>query len=140
MGSLRPITSSSWTWRCSARSASVGVCPPHSASRPGCWPRYSAQQSHELEYPKNAEVFSCTIDRARENIAEEDEFAGRLAPREREVLLMHEVRGVPLREVALALGIAPTEADRLLASARRRSRRRQGGPLWERSLHCPIES
>jgi DNA-directed RNA polymerase specialized sigma24 family protein len=79
-------------------------------------------QSHELEYPKNAEVFSGTVDRAREDVAEEDEFAGRLAPREREVLLMHEVHGVPLQEVALALGIAPTEADGLLASARRRSR------------------
>jgi RNA polymerase sigma factor (sigma-70 family) len=79
-------------------------------------------QSHELEYPKNAEVFSGTVDRAREDVAEEDEFVGRLAPREREVLLMHEVHGVPLQEVALALGIAPTEADGLLASARRRSR------------------
>ena len=79
-------------------------------------------QSHELEYPKNAEVFSGTVDRAREDVAEEDEFAGRFAPREREVLLMHEVHGVPLQEVALALGIAPTEADGLLASARRRSR------------------
>jgi DNA-directed RNA polymerase specialized sigma24 family protein len=78
-------------------------------------------QSHELEYPKNAEVFSGTVNRAREDVAEEDEFAGRLAPREREVLLMHEVHGVPLQEVALALGIAPTEADGLLASARRRS-------------------
>ena len=79
-------------------------------------------QSHELEYPKNAEVFSGTVDRAREDVAEEDEFAGRLAPREREVLLMHEVHGVPLQEVALALGITPAEAEGLLASARRRVR------------------
>ena len=79
-------------------------------------------RSHELDYPKDAEVFSGTVDRAREDVAEEDEFAGRFAPREREVLLMHEVHGVPLQEVALALGIAPTEADGLLASARRRVR------------------
>jgi len=79
-------------------------------------------QSHELDYPKNSEVFSGTVDRAREDVADEDEFVGRLAPREREVLLMHEVHGVPLQEVALALGIAPAEAEGLLASARRRVR------------------
>jgi DNA-directed RNA polymerase specialized sigma24 family protein len=77
-------------------------------------------QSHELEYPKNSQVFSGTVDRAREDVADEDEFVGHLAAREREVLLMHEVHGVPLQEVALALGIAPTEAEGLLASARRR--------------------
>jgi RNA polymerase sigma factor (sigma-70 family) len=79
-------------------------------------------QSHELEYPKNSQVFSGTVDRAREDVAEEDEFVGWLAPREREVLLMHEVHGVPLQEVALALGITPAEAEGLLASARRRVR------------------
>jgi DNA-directed RNA polymerase specialized sigma24 family protein len=51
-----------------------------------------------------------------------DEFVGHIAPREREVLLMHEVHGVPLQEVAPALGIAPAEAEGLLASARRRVR------------------
>jgi DNA-directed RNA polymerase specialized sigma24 family protein len=35
---------------------------------------------------------------------------------------MHKVHGVALQEVALALGILPTEAERLLASARRRLR------------------
>ena len=80
-------------------------------------------QSHELEYPKNSQVFSGTVARAREeDVAEEDEFVGWLAPREREVLLMHEVHGVPLQEVALALGITPAEAEGLLTSARRRVR------------------
>ena len=79
-------------------------------------------QSHELEYPKNSQVFSGTVDRAREDVAEEDEFVGWLAPREREVLLMHEVHGVPLQEVAPAVGITPAEAEGLLASARRRVR------------------
>jgi RNA polymerase sigma factor (sigma-70 family) len=79
-------------------------------------------QSHELEYPRNAQVFSGTVDGAREDAAEDDEFAGRLAPREREVLLMHEVHGVPLGEVAAALGISADEAERLLAAARRRMR------------------
>jgi DNA-directed RNA polymerase specialized sigma24 family protein len=79
-------------------------------------------QSHELEYPRDAEVFSGTVDRPREDAADDDELVGRLAPREREVLLMHEVHGVALQEVALALGIPPTEAERLLASARRRLR------------------
>jgi DNA-directed RNA polymerase specialized sigma24 family protein len=41
---------------------------------------------------------------------------------ERQVLLMHEVHGVALREVALALAIPPAEAEQLLASARRRLR------------------
>jgi RNA polymerase sigma factor (sigma-70 family) len=79
-------------------------------------------QSHELEYPRNAQVFSGTVDRAREDAAADDEFAGRLAPREREVLLMHEVHGVPLGEVAAALGISAEEAEGLLAAARRRVR------------------
>lgn len=79
-------------------------------------------QSHELDYPRNSEVFSGIVDRAREDVADDDEFVGWLAPREREVLLMHEVHGVPLQEVALALGIPPTEAEGLLASARRRVR------------------
>src|SRR6202047_2529473 len=79
-------------------------------------------QSHELEYPKNSQVFSGTVDRAQEDVAEEDEFVGWLAPRERGVLLMPEVHGVPWQEVALALGITPAEAEGLLASARRRVR------------------
>ena len=54
--------------------------------------------------------------------ATEDDLVGRLASREREVLLMHEVHGVALQEVALALGIPATEADRLLSSARHRLR------------------
>jgi RNA polymerase sigma-70 factor, ECF subfamily len=79
-------------------------------------------QSHELEYPRDAEVFGGTVDRAREGAADDDELVGRLTPREREVLLMHEVHGVSLQEVGLALGIPPTESEKLLASARRRLR------------------
>jgi DNA-directed RNA polymerase specialized sigma24 family protein len=79
-------------------------------------------QSHELDYPRDAEVFTGAVHRAREDAANDDELAGRLAPRERQVLLMHEVHGVALREVALALGIRPAEAEQLLASARRRLR------------------
>jgi DNA-directed RNA polymerase specialized sigma24 family protein len=60
-------------------------------------------QSHELDYPRTSEVVSGVVDRAREDTADEDEFAGRLSPREREVLLMHEMHGVPLKEVALSL-------------------------------------
>jgi RNA polymerase sigma factor (sigma-70 family) len=77
-------------------------------------------QSYELDYPRDAEVFSGTVDRAREDAANDDELVGRLAPRERQVLLMHEVHGVALREIALALGIPPAKVDLLLASARRR--------------------
>jgi RNA polymerase sigma-70 factor (ECF subfamily) len=77
-------------------------------------------QSHELDYPRNSEVFSATIDRAREDAEEDDELVGRLAPREREVLLMHEAHDVPLQKVALALGIPTAEVEGLLASARRR--------------------
>ena len=79
-------------------------------------------QSHELDYPRNSEVFSGTVDSAREDVANDDEFIGWLAPREREVLLMHGVHGVPMQEVALALGIPPTEAEGLLSAARRRVR------------------
>ncbi len=82
-------------------------------------------QSYELDYPRNSEVFSGTVDRTREDVANDDEFVGWLAPREREVVLMHEVHGVPMQEVALALGIPPTEAEGLLSAARRR----QGSPL-----------
>jgi DNA-directed RNA polymerase specialized sigma24 family protein len=82
-------------------------------------------QSYELHYPRNSEVFSGTVDRTREDVANDDEFVGWLAPREREVVLMHEVHGVPMQEVALALGIPPTEAEGLLSAARRR----QGSPL-----------
>jgi len=76
-------------------------------------------QSHELDYPKSAEVLSGEVDPAAAN---DDELVGRLAPRERQVLLLHEVHGVALREVALALAIPPAEAEQLLASARRRLR------------------
>jgi DNA-directed RNA polymerase specialized sigma24 family protein len=79
-------------------------------------------QSHELDYPRDAEVFSGTVDRGRDDAVDDDELVGRLAPRERQVLLMHEVHGVDLREVALALGIPPAEAEQLLASARSRLR------------------
>lgn len=79
-------------------------------------------QSHELDYPRNSEVFSGSVDCVREDPANEDEFVGLLAPREREVLLMHEVHGVALHEIALALGISPNEAEGHLASARRRVR------------------
>jgi DNA-directed RNA polymerase specialized sigma24 family protein len=79
-------------------------------------------QSYELEYPRNAEVFSGTVDDVREDAASDDELVGRVAPREREVLLMHEVHGVGLPEVALALGIPLSEAENLLANARRRVR------------------
>jgi DNA-directed RNA polymerase specialized sigma24 family protein len=80
-------------------------------------------QSYELAYPRNAEVFSGAVNRPPEAAANDDELVGRLAPREREVLLMHEVHGVPLAEIALALAIPPAEAAQLLASARRRLRR-----------------
>jgi DNA-directed RNA polymerase specialized sigma24 family protein len=85
-------------------------------------------QSHELDYPRTSEVFSGTVDRAREDTADEDEFAGRLAPREREVLLMHEIHGVPLQEVALSFGISPAETERLLKNARARIRAADKAP------------
>jgi DNA-directed RNA polymerase specialized sigma24 family protein len=75
-----------------------------------------------VDYPRDTKVFSDTVDRAREEDANDDELAGLLAPREREVLLMHEVHGVGLSEVALALRIPLTETERLLANARRRLR------------------
>jgi DNA-directed RNA polymerase specialized sigma24 family protein len=68
-------------------------------------------QSYELAYPRNAEVFSGAVNRPPEAAANDD------------VLLMHEVHGVPLAEIALALAIPPAEAAQLLASARRRLRR-----------------
>jgi DNA-directed RNA polymerase specialized sigma24 family protein len=79
-------------------------------------------QLHELDYPRDAQVFSGTVDFAGEDVANDDELVGRLAPREREALLMCEVHGVALQEVALALGIPPTELKRLLDNARRRVR------------------
>jgi RNA polymerase sigma factor (sigma-70 family) len=79
-------------------------------------------QSHQLEYPRNAQVFSGSVDDAQEDPADDDELVGTLPPREREVLLMHEVHGVSLQEAALALGIPLTEAERFLDSARRRVR------------------
>jgi DNA-directed RNA polymerase specialized sigma24 family protein len=85
-------------------------------------------QSHELDYPRTSEVFSGMVDRAREDTADEDEFVGRLAPREREVLLMHEVHGVPLQEVALSLGISLAETERLLKNARGRLRAADKAP------------
>jgi DNA-directed RNA polymerase specialized sigma24 family protein len=96
-------------------------------------PRYQEDdedfwQSHELDYPKASEVFSGMVDRAREDTADEDEFVGRLAPREREVLLMHEMHGVPLQEVALSLGISLAETERLLKNARGRLRAADKAP------------
>jgi DNA-directed RNA polymerase specialized sigma24 family protein len=90
-------------------------------------------QSYELEYPRNATVFSGTVDRVREDAASDDELVGRLAPREREVLLMHEVHGVALQEVALALGIPLTEVERLLASAHHRLR--AAGQATDKATH-----
>jgi hypothetical protein len=37
-------------------------------------------QSYELDYPRNTEVFSGTVDRPREDAANDDELVGRLAP------------------------------------------------------------
>jgi DNA-directed RNA polymerase specialized sigma24 family protein len=81
-----------------------------------------------LDYPRSSEVVSGMVDRAREDTADEDEFAGRLAPREREVLLMHEMHGVPLQEVALSFGISPAETERLLENARGRLRAADKAP------------
>jgi DNA-directed RNA polymerase specialized sigma24 family protein len=72
-------------------------------------------------------VFSGMVDRAREDIADQDEFVGRPAPREREVLLMHEMHGVPLQAVALSLGISLAETERLLKNERGRPTRRLQG-------------
>jgi DNA-directed RNA polymerase specialized sigma24 family protein len=77
-------------------------------------------QSHELDYPRNVRMFSGTVDRPREDATSDDELVGLLAPREREVLLMHGVHGVALPEVASAVGIPLAEAERLLVSARNR--------------------
>jgi RNA polymerase sigma factor (sigma-70 family) len=85
-------------------------------------------QSHELDYPRNSEIVSGMAERAPEGSADEDEFVGRLAPREREVLLMHEMHGVPLQEVALSLGISRAEAERLLENARGRVRAADKAP------------
>jgi len=52
----------------------------------------------------------------------EDELFQELDPRSREVLLMHELRGVPLHEIALALGIAELQVRAILKGARRRLR------------------
>ena len=79
-------------------------------------------QSHELDYPRNVRVFSGTVDRPREDTTSDDELVGLLDPREREVLLMREVHGMALPELASAVGIPLTEAERLLASARNRLR------------------
>jgi DNA-directed RNA polymerase specialized sigma24 family protein len=79
-------------------------------------------QLHELDHPRNAEVFSGKVDRVREDVADEDELAGRLAPYEREVFLMHEVHGVALQEIAMAVGLPEAEVERLLSSARHRLR------------------
>jgi DNA-directed RNA polymerase specialized sigma24 family protein len=79
-------------------------------------------KSHELDYPRNARIFSRTVDQPREDATSDDELVGLLDPREREVLLMHEVHGVALLEVASAVGIPLSEAERLLTSARNRLR------------------
>jgi DNA-directed RNA polymerase specialized sigma24 family protein len=79
-------------------------------------------QSHELDYPRTMRVVSGAADHARDDPANDDELVGLLDPREREVLLMHEVHGVALPEIASAVRITLTEAERLLASARDRLR------------------
>jgi DNA-directed RNA polymerase specialized sigma24 family protein len=81
--------------------------------------------SYELEYPKSAQVFSGDVDETPDEATNDDELVGRLAPRERQVLLMHEAHGVSLPEIALALGIPLAEAQHLLARARRRLRPRE---------------
>jgi DNA-directed RNA polymerase specialized sigma24 family protein len=76
----------------------------------------------ELDYPTTLRVISGAIDRPRDDVANDDELVGLLDPREREVLLMHEVHGVALLEIPSAVRITLTEAERLLASARDRLR------------------
>jgi DNA-directed RNA polymerase specialized sigma24 family protein len=77
---------------------------------------------YEPEYPKNWSVFVEPPPEPPGQAAKDDELAGRLEPNEREVLLMHEVHGLPLRDVAVALGLAQAKAARLLESARHRIR------------------
>ena len=129
------------------------ICPPHSASKRGRWPRFSAREKCWLRGRMSAAVrrpsssprgsnptrstrkttktfgnhtswtiFSGTVDRPWEDAASDDELVGLLDPREREVLLMREVHGMALPELASAVGIPLTEAERLLASARNRLR------------------
>jgi hypothetical protein len=59
----------------------------------------------ELDYPTTMRVVSGAIDRPRDDAANDDELVGFLDPREREVLLMHEVYGVALPEIASAVRI-----------------------------------
>ena len=104
-------------------------------------------QSHELDYPTTMRVFGGAADHPRDDAATDDELVGLLDPREREVLLMHEVHGVALPEIASAVRIPPTEAERLLASARdacapqsrRRAERRAASQnKTHESCHCVL--
>jgi DNA-directed RNA polymerase specialized sigma24 family protein len=79
-------------------------------------------QSHELDYPRTMRVVNGAADHPRDDAATDDELVGLLDPREREVLLMHEVHGIALPEIVSAVGIPLTEAERLLAGARDRLR------------------
>jgi RNA polymerase sigma factor (sigma-70 family) len=53
-----------------------------------------------------------------EAVAADETFARLGAPRARQVFTMHRIHRVPLREVALALGISESETQCLLAEAR----------------------
>jgi hypothetical protein len=74
-------------------------------------------QAYELRLSQRCGSFSGEVDDPQEDATNDEELAGRLAPHEREVLLMHRVYGVPLREVALAFVIPLTEAEQLFDSA-----------------------
>jgi RNA polymerase sigma factor (sigma-70 family) len=52
-------------------------------------------------------------------VAADEQFTRSLAPRARQVFVLHTIHRVSLRDVARALGISGSEAKRLLAEARR---------------------
>jgi RNA polymerase sigma-70 factor (ECF subfamily) len=67
------------------------------------------RRGEETEHPENAAVIGTTVRTA----------LGRLAPRRRAAIVLHELEGAPVREVARLLGIAEVTVRWHLLAARR---------------------
>lgn len=74
------------------------------------------RQEEETEHPEHAAVIKTTVRTA----------LGRLAPRRRAAIVLHELEGAPVREVARLLGIAEVTVRWHLLAARRELARALG--------------
>jgi RNA polymerase sigma factor (sigma-70 family) len=80
----------------------------------GFWEWYQPDEAEHFE-----DLVGDATSTPEEMAIADDHFAHALPPRERQALMLHDVHGVPMPEVAMVLGVSEQEAWRILSQARR---------------------